>query len=92
MFDAHDAVIPLGSPVGEPIPVAFVVLRVILVIVAFKQTGAEEEAAPTVTTQRFNATNTPLFRWLALKVAVPAPVAPAVAFSAQAAPTDELVL
>ena len=48
VFDAQDAVTPVGSPVGVPISVAPVVKCVISVKGVFSQRVGEEDAAPTV--------------------------------------------
>ena len=48
VFDAHDAVIPAGSPVGVPMPVAPVVVWVILVRGVLIHSVGIADAAPTV--------------------------------------------
>ena len=48
VFDAHDAVIPAGRPVGVPMPVAPVVVCVIVVRGVFSQRVGVEDAALTV--------------------------------------------
>ena len=47
-FDAQDAVIPAGRPVGVPIPVAPVVVCVIFVSTVLIQNVGVDDAAPVV--------------------------------------------
>jgi hypothetical protein len=48
VFEAHEAVTPLGRPVAVPIPVAPVVACVMSVKAVLMHSVGEEEAAPTV--------------------------------------------
>ena len=48
VFAAQLAITTAGSPVAAPIPVAFVVVWVILVMAVLMQTVGEEDAAETV--------------------------------------------
>ena len=48
VFVTNPAVTPPGKPVGEPMPVARVVVWVILVIRVLMQSVGDEEAEPTV--------------------------------------------
>ena len=47
VFDAHEALTPVGNPVAVPIPVAPVVVCVMFVMAALIQTVGVDDAAPT---------------------------------------------
>ena len=51
MFDDHNAITPVGNPIGVPIPVAFVVVCVIGVSEVFLQSVGDEDAALTVSVE-----------------------------------------
>ena len=95
-FEAHEAVTPAGSPVGVPIPVAPVVVRVILVSAVLMQSVGLLEAVPAVfvTHGRSAIMIPPMVRGFVLGVQVkpPAPVAPAVVRMPQAAPRATMLL
>ena len=90
-FEAHEGVTPAGSPVGVPIPVAPVVVRVMLVSAVLMQSVGLLEAVPAVfvTHGRSAIMIPPMRRRLVFGVHVkpPAPVAPVVVRIPQAPPT-----
>lgn len=95
-FEAHEAVTPAGSPVGVPIPVAPVVVRVMLVSAVLMQSVGLLEAVPAVfvTHGRSAIMIPPMVRGFVFGVQVkpPAPVEPAVVRIPQAPPTATVLL
>ena len=95
-LEAQEADTPAGSPVGVPIPVAPVVVRVILVSAVLMQSVGLLEAVPAVFVAhgRSAIMIPPMRRGFVFGVQVkpPAPVAPAVVRIPQAPPTATVLL
>ena len=95
-LEAQDGVTPAGRPVGVPIPVAPVVVRVMLVSAVLMQSVGLLEAVPAVfvTHGRSAIMIPPMRRGFVFgeQVKPPAPVAPAVVRIPQAPPTATVLL
>ena len=95
-LEAQEGVTPAGSPVGVPIPVAPVVVRVMLVSAVLMQSVGLLEAVPAVfvTHGRSAIMIPPMRRGFVFGVHVkpPAPVEPAVVRIPQAPPTATVLL